>query len=161
MSGCAWTRSRAGCGAWSRVRALAIALCLVEVEGRGRRPMQTSCWQAAAAQLPSQQLAACRHWLPRTHDATHCINHAIIAIARWKSHCVKQRGTAEKSLQWCHSWRRCTCLQPAQPQAAVQSLAIHECRNAPARGAAAFKQILVTWQRGQDVILTRGRNLVP
>ena len=59
--------------------------------------MQTSCWQAAAAQLPGQQLAACRHWLPRTHDATHCIYHAIIAIARWKSHCGKQLGTREKA----------------------------------------------------------------
>ena len=59
--------------------------------------MQTSCFQAAAAQLPGQQLAACRHWLPRTHIANHCINHAIIAIARWKSHCGKQLGTREKA----------------------------------------------------------------
>ena len=29
------------------------------------------------------------------------------------------------------------------------------------RGAAAFTQILVTWQRGEDVILRRGRKLVP
>ena len=29
------------------------------------------------------------------------------------------------------------------------------------RGAAAFTQILVTWQRGEDVIVARGRKLVP
>ena len=120
------------------------APCLLEEEGRGGRPTQTNCWQAGAALLPGQQLAALFDFGCHAHmTRLSAQNNAISAMCtQQSSHCSKQLGTPEQVSSGAirdvvvaangFDNRRLSCLR----------LIARERKKVHARGAAAFSQIL-------------------